>query len=54
MDILEELEQKERELVKCYSIMQLQEQEIKRLAEQIKHLEQLLMHKAHLIDPKEE
>lgn len=44
MDILEELEKKDKELTVCYSVLQLQEQTIKDMSEQIKHLEQLLMH----------
>jgi predicted component of type VI protein secretion system len=53
MDILEELEEKNRELTICYSVMQMQQQEIKKLAEQIQHLEKLLMHKAQIIDKDE-
>lgn len=50
MDILKELDNKDERLAICYSIIQLQIQEISKLTEQVKHLEQLLMHKAELID----
>lgn len=49
MDILEELEHKNNELTKCYAIIQLQQEKVSELAEKVKHLEELLMHKAYIL-----
>ena len=53
MDILDELEQKERELTACYSIIQLQEHTIKELSNKVAHLEKLLLHPALILDKKD-
>ena len=50
MDILMELEEKDKELTKCYAIIQLQQGRIEDLSEKISHLEKILMYKAELID----
>jgi len=53
MNIAEQLEQKERELIACYSIMQLQQTELEKAHAQIKHLEEILKHKALILDREE-
>lgn len=45
----DDLEEKERELIVCYSILEIQTKELKQAYEKIKHLEELLKHKAHLL-----
>lgn len=45
MDIL-----KEKELNKCYAIIQLQTKTIEELSERIKHLEKLLTHEAQILN----
>lgn len=49
MDIL-----KDDELTKCYAIIQLQQRTIEDQSKLIKHLEELLKHKAHIIDNNKE
>ncbi len=44
------IENKERELILCYSMLQTQSLQIDELVKQVQHLEQLLKHKAHLLD----
>ncbi len=50
MDILAELEEKGKELELCYAMIQLQMQTIEELAEKAKHLEDLLMHDAKILE----
>lgn len=44
MDILTEIDEKDRELSVCYSIIKLQLDKISEYDEKIKHLESLLLH----------
>ena len=50
MDILKEIEIKDKELGICYSLIQLQKDKIDEMIEKIHHLEKLLMYKAEIIE----
>lgn len=50
MDILKELDSKDKELEICYGIIQLQMEKIKELSEKVSHLEKLLQHRAQILE----
>lgn len=54
MDILIELDEKEKELTRCYAIIQLQHDRLIEVSEKIEHLEKLLMHSAKILDTHKE
>ena len=49
MDILK-LKKEKIELAKCEALIQLQQEKIKELVKKVEHLEELLLHRAEILD----